>query len=486
MSEILNLQPENVFRFFYEINQIPRGSGNEKAISDYLYAFAKERNLEAFQDEALNVFIRKPATAGYENKPGIILQGHMDMVCSKNGASTHNFEKDPIKMLVTKEGTITADGTTLGADNGIAVAMSLAVLDAKDIEHPMVEVVITTDEEVGLNGAKAFDTSVLKGTKFINIDSEEEGEFTVSCAGGLRSVVKQPVKKTALVKEGNVIKEIEIKNLIGGHSGVDIHLGRCNANKLMGRVLFALDGAMDIHLLEIYGGEKDNVIPREATATITISKADEALFNETLDALSKEIEGEYVFSDKNIEIVSSNIETDVDEVMVYTEHDLETTIFLLMSFPNGVQDMSQAIEGLVETSLNLGIVSSDDDHIVYQFAVRSSLKSKKELISKSLELLATYTHSEYEEHGVYPEWPLKEKSQFLDDAVALFEEKYGNKPIVKGIHAGLECGVFLETRPDLEAISIGPDMGAVHSPDEWLHIESTKRTYEFLLDLLKI
>jgi len=482
MNQFENLEPKSVMKYFKAINDIPRESGNEKAVSDYLVSFANERGLEVIQDESLNVLIRKPATKGYEEAKGIILQGHMDMVCEKNADTDHDFLNDPIDMIVEGD-YLTANGTTLGADNGIAVAMGLAVLDAKDMSHPELELIVTTDEEVGMTGAINFDASQLKGKYFINLDSEEEGEFTVGCAGGLKASINLPIQKEKISSKGLICREVSIKNLIGGHSGVEIDKCRANAIKLTGRILCKLDEKVNIQLMDILGGKKDNVIPREAFFTIMLPKEEEELFETILDLVGSEISDEYRTSDPDIEIVSKSLDVD-DIVEVIEEEDLETAIFLLIGLPNGIQTMSAELEGFVESSLNIGKIAVEDDHIVYLFAVRSSIKSLKYYITDQLELFARYTNSEFIKTAEYPEWPVKKESNLVHKAIEIYENKFNKKPLVKSIHAGLESGVFLEKRNDIEAISIGPDMSGVHSPDEKVSISSIERTFDFLKDLL--
>ncbi len=482
MKDLFELEPKDVIKFFYDINQIPRGSGNEKEISDFLLKFGKDRGLYSIQDEYLNVLIRKPATSGYEDKQGIIIQGHMDMVCEKNEDTVHDFIKDPIKMLIEGD-HLTADGTTLGADNGIAVAMGLAVLDSNTLSHPEIELLITTDEEVGMTGAINFDTNLLKGKYFLNLDSEEEGEFVVSCAGGLKSIISLPVHKKELLMEGHLCKEVALKKLIGGHSGVEINKCRANAIKLTGRLLCQLDEKIDIHLVDIFGGTKDNVIPRETFFTVVIPENEEELFNEILDSLGAEISNEYRVSDPDIEIVSDTLETGTT-LNVIEEQDMETAIFLLVGLPNGVQSMSAELEGFVESSLNIGKIALEDDHLVYLFSIRSGVRSLKYHITNTLELFARQTNSEFIKTAEYPEWPIKKDSLLLEKSMAIYKETTGKEPLVKSLHAGVEPGVFLESRPDIEAISIGPDMQAVHSPDEWVSISSLERTYKFICELL--
>ncbi len=480
---IYELEPKSVMQFFYAINQIPRGSGNEKEISDYLLRFAKERGLDAIQDEALNVLIRKPATAGYENQTGVILQGHMDMVCSKNADVDHDFTKDPIQMYVDRD-DITANGTTLGADNGIAVAMGLALLDANDINHPALEVIITTEEEVGLNGAIAFDGNQLQGGYFINLDSEEEGEFTIGCAGGLKGMLKIPIQRTLINTEDYLCKEIALTKLIGGHSGVDILHYRGNAIKLTGRILCKLKESINFSIVDIEGGEKDNVIPRECFTTLIFPKKDEHLFDEQLDCLAQYIQDEYGQTDSNIELVSKTIDIP-KSVHTFSDETISTLLFLLQTLPNGIQTMSPVVQGFVESSLNLGVICCEEEHIVLSSAIRSNKASLKTYISDQLRCYSTYCNVEFVTTADYPAWPDNPNSQLLQQAVDVYKSMYHQEPIIKTIHAGLEVGVFMEKCPHLEAISIGPNMASIHSPDERLSIASTQRTYAYLIKLLE-
>lgn len=487
MTDLLSFEPKQVLSFFHQINQIPRESGNEKAISDFLVSFAQERGLYVHQDDSLNVLIRKAATPGFESKKGIILQGHMDMVCEKNQDTQHDFSKDPIKMYVDGD-KIRAVGTTLGADNGIAVAMGLAVLDRQDLPHPEIELLITTDEEVGMTGAINFDVDLLHGKYFINLDSEEEGEFVVSCAGGLKSYINLPLAKEEIALETMLIKEISIRKLIGGHSGVEIDKCRANALKLAGRVLSTLDEKMTFHLVDLYGGRKDNVICRESFITLAIKASDEELFDQTMDLLASEIKNEYRSSDPDIEILSETMlreENETGQLEVLSEDTLEKVIFLLMCTPNGIQTMSAELEGFVESSLNIGKVAIEDDHMVYLYAIRSSVRSIKYHITNQLELFARICKAEFIKTAQYPEWPLIKDSHLVEVAKKVYLSNSGKEAIIKSLHAGVEPGVFLEKRQDLEAISLGPDMQGVHSPDEWVSISSIQRTYHFLLQLIQ-
>ena len=479
MNKVLEgLEPRDVFEYFERISNIPRGSGNETEISNYLVSFAKERNLEVIQDEQLNVIIKKPATKGYENCPTVILQGHMDMVCEKNYDVEHNFLKDPIELIVEKD-YITANGTTLGADNGIAVAYCLAILDSNEIEHPDIEVLITTNEEYGMDGALGLDPVNLSGKYLINLDSEEEGEFLVSCAGGLKAGINLPIKWDQ--KSGRTVR-IMVKGLKGGHSGSDINKNRANSNRLMGRILYELDNKTSIQIIDICGGSKDNAIPREAITNLVIDTSDDK-FDSILNNIVNSIKNEYKTSDNGFTVDVTKGEEDVYKVL--SRETQNRLVFLLMCMPNGIQTMSSDIEGLVESSLNLGVVKTTDKTIGITTAVRSSVGSLKVLMREQLELFAKYTNSDFYVRSEYPEWEYKKESRLRDIFVKTYTDMYDKEPLIKAIHAGLECGVFDAKIEDVNMISLGPNMYDVHTPDERLSISSTKRVWEFLLEVLK-
>lgn len=481
--KLSEIEPKPVFNFFKAISDIPRGSGNEKEISDYLVCFAVERNLDVIQDKALNIIIKKPGTKGYENAPTVILQGHMDMVCEKNFDTVHDFEKDPIKILI-EDDFVKADGTTLGADNGLAVAYALALLDSKDIPHPPLEVIITTDEEVGMNGAIALDTSDLEGKYLINLDSEEEGELLVSCAGGLKASINIPIKwENAIMSDQHTTYKVMIKGLKGGHSGMDIDKNRGNANCLLGRLLYELNNHLEMNLIDIYGGSKDNAIPREAYSNIMINKKYVEQLSKLIIEMEEVFKNEYITSDPNLKIVLTKEDSTIQKYM--SKETVDHLIFLLMTLPNGIQTMSSNIEDLVESSLNLGVMQMNEDTIELIFAVRSAVKSLKVLIRNQLKMLADRSNCEFRINSEYPEWEFKKDSKLRDIFVNVYEKMYNKKPLIKALHAGLECGVFAEKMKDVDMISIGPDMFDVHTPDERLSISSTKRTWEYLLEVLK-
>ena len=478
MENVLkDLNPQLVFKYFEEISQIPRGSGNEKAISDYLKSFGENLGFETIQDEALNIIIRKPATKGYENCPGVILQGHMDMVCEKNKDTDHDFEKDPLKLRIIDD-NIYATGTTLGADNGIAVAMGMAVLASNDLEHPPIEVLVTTDEEAGMSGAMALDGSLLKGQYIINLDSEEEGFLLVSCAGGVTATSSLKAEYTNVDSNKQALL-IDIKGLFGGHSGIDIIKQRANSNILMGRLLNLLSVKFD--LAKIEGGSKNNAIPRECEAIILVDKNDVAKAKEEINNIAQIFQKEFSTSDPGIIVKCS--ETNVDKTL--TCESTNNVVKLLNLIPNGIQTMSMDIEGLVESSTNLGVVRTADSEITFECAVRSSVSTLKDSITNKMDLLANTLGGSLKLESDYPAWEYSKGSKLEEICVETYEKLTGKKPTIMAIHAGLECGLLLDKMPHAQAISLGPDMANVHTPEEHLSISSTENTWNYLVAILK-
>lgn len=476
MGILSGLEPAGVFMHFEELTKIPRGSGDEKRVSDYLKKFADDRGLDVVQDEFLNIIIRKEGTPGYENSPAVILQGHMDMVNEKNNETVHDFAKDPLK-LVVREDFIYADGTTLGADNGVAVAYALAVLESTDIPHPPLEVLFTVEEETGLVGASSIDGGHFKGKVLINIDNEEEGVFLVSCAGGARQVVRMPLKKQ---KAQGTAYMITVKGLRGGHSGMDISKERGNSNKILGRVLYHLDKKFDFQLANLKGGAKSNAIPREAEAVVLFRGNCEGLQAE-IELLNGVILNEIRTQDPGLLITGTEAETPTEM------YDFETTkkaIRLLMLLPNGIMSFSQDIMDLVETSLNLGVVSEDGNTLNFEFAVRSSVDTRKKYLMETVRFLAESLGAYAEVSSAYPAWQYNRESKIRDRFIEVYKGRYGKDPEVKAIHAGVECGLLSEKIEGLDMISFGPDMYDVHTPEEHVSISSMTRTYEFLIDVL--
>ncbi|WP_419726156.1 aminoacyl-histidine dipeptidase [Terrisporobacter petrolearius] len=478
MTNVLkDLNPTLVFKYFEEISQVPRGSGDEKRISEFLVNFAKELNLEVVQDEHLNVIIRKPATAGYENCPGVILQGHMDMVCEKNKDVDHDFEKDPIDLRIVDD-MIYANGTTLGADNGIAVAMSMAVLASNDLAHPALEVLVTSNEEAGMTGANGLDGSLLKGKYIINLDSEEEGFLLVSCAGGNRSYVTLPLTYKN-IEDNKQAFMIEVKGLLGGHSGMDIVKQRANSNVTMGRILNLLD--VDFDLVEVNGGSKNNAIPRECEAVVAVNKDQAETLKANVAKIEELLKNEFKTTDPGLEVVVK--EATADKAIA---DECKSKAMLLLNFiPNGIQTVSKDIEGLVESSSNLGVVKTENDVMSFESAVRSSVATLRENLNYKTKMLCDTVNANFENTDGYPAWEYAKNSKLEELCVDVYEKSAGKKPVITAIHAGLECGLLLDKMPGCEAISMGPDMFEVHTPNEHLSIPSVKNVYEFLLAVLK-
>lgn len=463
-----NLSPTNVFSFFEDICSIPHGSGDTKRISDYCVNFAKERELEYYQDELNNVIIKKPATAGYEAHPAVILQGHLDMVCEKDKDCEFDFLKDGLK-IKTEGDYIFAEGTTLGGDDGIAVAMALAVLDSDELSHPAIEAVFTVDEETGMYGAEGLDTSLLDSKILINIDSEDEGVLTVGCAGGARVEIELPVALGAA--EGDCYK-ITVSGLLGGHSGVEINKGRLNSNKVLAAFLNTLE---DFSLAYINGGLKDNAIPAFSECVI---KTNEDVYA----ALGKFIESNSCVSEPSLKIIAEPF----GEVAFLSKEDSKKAVALLCELPNGVISMSEDIDYLVETSLNLGILKTENGKMLASFSVRSSKNTEKEALIARLSAIAERYGAAFSTHGHYPAWEYRKNSPLRDKMCEVYEKLYGKSPQVVVIHAGLECGLFSDKIKELDAVSFGPDMQDIHTPRERLSISSTARTYEYLCEILKM
>ena len=480
--QLENLKPQEVFKYFSDISQIPRGSGNEKQISDYLVSEGKRLGLEVVQDEFFNVLIKKPATKGYENSPTVIIQGHMDMVCEKNKETEHDFEKDPIKLRVDGDFLYATD-TTLGADNGIAVAMGLAILASTDIAHPALEVIFTADEEESMNGAMNLNGDLFKGTYIINIDSEEEGTITVSCAGGVTALVT--VQKEFKDINSKVALTIDVKGLLGGHSGMEINKQRANSNILMGRILNHLLNHAEIKfdLVEISGGAKNNAIPREAEAVILVDEKDTEKLSKELDNILNIFKNEFKTSDPDIEVLCKKSHETYNKALTDVVRDNIIAIIMLM--PDGIQTMSMDIEGLVESSTNLGVINNNQDDFVFEFATRSSVKSLKDVINSKMTLLCKTLGVKLELEDDYPEWEYAKNSKLEEICVNTYEETTGKKPHITAIHAGLECGLLLDAIKGAQAVSIGPNLFDVHTPNEHLDIKSTERTWDYLLAILK-
>lgn len=479
MAVLSGLQPERVFYYFEEICKIPHGSFHTKQISDYLAGFAKEHNLEYRQDESNNVVIKKPAFSGYEDAPVVILQGHCDMVCEKTPESTHDFLKDGLKLQVEGD-FISAEGTTLGGDDGIAVAYALAILEDASLKHPALEVVITTDEEVGLLGAAALDTSDLKGTYLINMDSEEEGKLWVSCAGGLSVTCELPVER--LEAEGTKY-EVILDGLTGGHSGAEIDKIRANAIKLMGQFLFELSQKTDFYLTELAGGQKDNAIPRSVRAEFLAEADAKETIEETAAAFQNNLRAEYSGTDEGISVKLTVKGGAAEKVLSPSAQ--QKVLFFLVQVPYGIQKMSGEMEGLVETSMNPGILCLEEEVCRIVASIRSSVGSAKEALTAKVQYLTEFLGGSCTPEGDYPAWEYKKDSALREIMADTYEEVFGEKPEVKAIHAGLECGLFYEKIPNLDCVSFGPSMYDIHTTEETLSISSVERMWIYLLKVLE-
>lgn len=479
MNKLANLEPKQVFHYFEDLCAIPHGSGNTKGVSDYCMQFAKDHGLEARQDDAWNVVIVKEASKGYEDAPAVILQGHLDMVCEKEADNPIDFEKDGLDLRVEGD-LLSANGTTLGGDDGIAVAMALAVLDDDTLKHPRLECVFTTDEETGLLGANAMDMSRLSGKRLINIDSELEGIFTVSCAGGMRSRCILPA---AYEETEGMCYEIAVEGLLGGHSGMEIQKEHGNSNILMGRLLCALFEEVDFRLAALEGGLMDNAIPRRTEAWIYVSGTDEERLKEALAKQDAVYKREYASSDPGVTVSYKTAGKKMGRVL--TRGSASKLLYLLHMVPNGVIRNSMEIPGLVQTSLNLGTLKLMEEEAHAVFSVRSSVETEKEELGSRLRHCVEFLGGSYEETGSYPGWEYKRNSVLRDTMVRVYEKLYGKEPRVEAIHAGLECGIFSGKIEGLDCVSIGPDMYDIHTPKERISIPSVKRVYEFVLEVLK-
>jgi len=480
MERVLaGLAPEGVFRNFEALTQIPRESGNEAAVAAFLEQWAKDRGLAVVKEPSNNIIITKPATPGYENAPTVILQGHTDMVCVKLDELTFDFAKEPIPLVVDGD-YIKTKGTTLGADNGIAVAMAMSVLESSDLEHPKLVALFTTAEETGMDGVMSLDPDHVKGDILINLDSEEEGTVLASCAGGVNNIVEVDVKWTA--NPNDSAYQLVISGLAGGHSGIEIGKNRANAIKLAGRVLSIFNAHFPFALYEIFGGEKMNAIAKRATIKFTISSDDRYLMEDLVESIESTFRNEYEVADPGITLTLTKVENPEKVFDVASASAVEKLIRLT---PFGVYTMSAGMPGLVESSNNLGVLEQNGNIIKLTNAIRSSVKSKKQELNEVMALIAEAVKGHNYLVSDYPEWPFKVESKIRDLMKATYQEMTGNALHVEAIHAGLECGFLKEKVGDIDMVSLGPNMHDVHTPFERLSISSTARTYAFLCEVLK-
>lgn len=482
MRILENLEPSKVFYYFEEISQIPHTSHNEKAISDYCVSFAEKRNLDYEQDNMGNILIFAPATEGYENADTIIIQGHLDMVGAKTADCSLDLEKDGLELYVDGD-FIHAKGTTLGGDDGIAVAYALAILDSDDIPHPDLEILLTVCEEVGLLGATAMDVSSCKGRKLINLDSENEGIFTVGCAGGRRALCDIPLQSS--MKNG-VYVTAKISGLAGGHSGGDIQKGRGNAILLMGRFLLMLHEKFTYGLIDLAGGEKENVIPSECHANFIVHSRNLEALEMVATEFKEAMKAEYGTSDPNITFTLDYDEEEEETELVLTNFSVEKVLTALNLMPNGVHAMSADLPGLVETSCSMGVAKIENENFHFRISVRSSLSSGKKMLTSRIKHLVTMLDGNITFQGDYPAWQFEKNSPFRESCISVYKEMFGKEPTIEIVHGGLECGILSSKIPGLDCISFGPDIFDVHSVHERMSISSVGRMWEYLKAVLAV
>ena len=478
MAVLDHLEPKGVFHYFEELCSMPHGSGNTDQVSRWLESFAKERGLEHYRDDWNNVIIIQEATPGYENAEPLILQGHMDMVCEKAPDCAKDMEREGLDLAVEGD-VVLARGTTLGGDDGIAVAMMLAILDDPAIAHPRLECIFTTDEEVGMEGAEYLDVTPLKGRRMLNLDSEAGGIFTVSCAGGCMTTCTIPVEREAAPEESTYLT-LRVDGLVGGHSGAEIHKGRANASVLLGRALYAI--IPGLRLVSVDGGLKDNAIPVSAKAVVTVRNRELAGALAACERMDAAFRNEFAVTDPGVRLTV----TREGEGTPMSWPSSERVLNMLVCWPDGVQAMSPDIPGLVQTSLNLGVLATAADRVTFTFCVRSSIESQKEMLVNKLTCLTPMIPGgSVETRGNYPGWQYRHDSPLRDLMTEVFTEQYGHAPQIEAIHAGLECGLLGGKLPGLDCVSVGPDLDDIHTFRERLHIASTARLWAMVVEVLR-
>lgn len=481
MEIFKDLKPESIWRYFYDILQIPRPSKKEEKITKYLMNFAKKHNLEAITDKVGNVLIKKPASKGNENKKSVVLQSHIDMVCEKNSDIDFNFEKDPIQAYV-EDGWVKAKGTTLGADDGIGVAAQLAILESKTIEHGPLECLFTADEETGMSGAFGLEEGIIKSEILINLDSEDEGELFIGCAGGIDTVAKISYKPKKSEKK-HIAFQIKVTGLKGGHSGDDIHKELGNSNIILNRFLWNLNNKIDYHLSVFDGGNLRNAIAREAFAQITIKPKDEKKLTKYFNKFVNEVSDEIKIQEPELKIECKSIKLPKSVVNNKAKYKLINAIY---ACPHGVHAWSMEMPGLVETSTNLASVKFvKKNTIEIVTSQRSSVNSAKQDIAAKVASVFNLADAKVAHTGDYPGWKPNTDSEILKITNESYKKLFKKEPIVRAIHAGLECGLFLTKYPKLDMISFGPTIRGAHSPDEKLDIETVTKFWDHLLDVLK-
>lgn len=481
MSFVAELEPRAVWKHFDEILKIPRGSGNEQGMREYVIRIAKQHNLQHRQDKTGNVVVTKPGTPGRADKPTVVLQSHLDMVNEKNSDVAHDFDKDPLQPRLEGE-YLKATGTTLGSDNGIGVASALALMETKEVKHGPLELLFTVDEETGLTGASNLANDLLAGRTLINLDTEEEGALYVGCAGGAGSEIFLPLKENPALKE-HVALQLKLTGLRGGHSGVDIHLQRGNANKLLARVLYRVGLAAKIkfRLAAFHGGNKHNAIPREASALVLVPERAQKKFQQAVQQQFGELRAEYATSDPNFNLTIERTKSK----NAWGRKTTAAVLGLLHALPHGVVMMSNDIPGLVETSTNLAVVEVKKKKLHVHCSTRSSVTSALQGVRDQIRALAEAFGAEVEEQAGYPGWKPNLQSQVLQVARQVHQELFGKDPAIKAIHAGLECGIIGEKYPGMDMVSLGPQIEFPHSPDERVKISSVGNYYKLLVGTLE-
>lgn len=479
---IEHVKTKEVIKWFEEISKIPRCSKEEEKICNWLVDWAKEHNFEVETDEVMNVLIRVPATKGYEDSPIVVFQGHVDMVCEKTPESTHDFTKDPIK-LKYEDGWLTADGTSLGADNGIAVAMALAMALDKDLPHAPLELLFTVDEETGLTGANALKPGFIKGKLLINLDSEDEGVFTVGCAGGKDTELMIPMNFEAVSTDCKAFT-IKAAGMKGGHSGIDINIGKANALRVLGRALDTLyKNGISFKIADVKGGTAHNAIPRDAEAVVYMDNASLSKVKDLLSEKEKELKIEFKNVDQDIALSVS--ESSESFSKVFTKESTVKTINLMLTVHHGVAAMSTDIDDLVETSNNFAKIKVEDKELHILTSQRSSVVSRLEELTSRIEAIALISDGKAESGGGYPPWQPDMDSKLLAQSKALYKKMYSKEPVIEVIHAGLECGIIGDRNPGMDMISIGPDLRYPHCPDEKVRVEAIGKVWDFVAELLK-
>jgi len=480
----MNCEPEIVFRHFETVCSIPHGSGNEKALSDFVMEMAKAKGLYAVQDKLHNVIVKIPASKGYEDADAVIIQGHLDMVCEQNKSTNHDFATQPLDVFIDGD-WIKARGTTLGADNGIAVAYCMAMIELADdvgFKHPALELVLTTQEETGLDGAAFISAEELNAKKMINVDTDIEGFILTGCAGGLKATIHLPVEYEQ-IPQGCVAYKLDVKGLLGGHSGLEIDKKRANANRLLARILNEIYDGVMVRLCAVSGGLKDNAIPREAEAIFMMNKNYVEICIDRINTFGIQLKSEFIKCDPDIEIIAKPI-TNTPQA-AFSDSAAKKVINTLLVLPNGPLAMSAEFEGIVETSNNVGVVRTEENEVVIQCAVRSSVDSRMQFAAKQIFALADLIGASVVKTAEYPAWEFQPESHLREILAQAYMGMYGKEAQQGVVHAGIECGLFAQKIAGLDMVSIGPDMFGIHTPDEKLSISSTRRTWEYLLKVLE-